>query len=172
MTQLPNNTTNNLPDSAEPIQPEPSKQDKFISYLFTEQTIKDAARKAGYAESTCASVTYTMLKDPKFQDKLRQYAIQNNLLALPQIARIEKKGLDALENDINKYPKFRDILKQTKQISGLLAQDTQPAVPTINIRSIEHLQVILGDQVSRRTLMLDKPPKAQAVVVEQSVDEW
>ena len=155
MTQLPDNTTNNLPEPTEP-----TKQDKFISYLFTEQTIKDAARKAGYAESTCASVTYTMLKDPKFQDKLRQYAINNDLLSLPVIAKIENKCLNLVDANPEKYPKFKEIFRQKKQVAGILAQDTTPAVPTINIKSIEHLQVVLGDQVHRRVLTLDKPVKA------------
>ena len=145
MTKLLDNTGNDTPEPTEP-----TKQDKFISHLFTEPTIKDAARKAGYAESTCASVTYTMLKDPKFQDKLRQYAIANDLLSVPQLQRIESKCLKLVEDSPEKYPKFKEIFRQKKQIAGLLAQDAVPAQPTINIKTIEHLQVVVGDAVQKR----------------------
>jgi len=158
MTQLPNNTTNNLPEPTEP-----SKSDQLIRYLFSEPDIKAAAIKAGYAESTASKHIYTMIKDPKFQDRLRQYAIANDLLSVPQLQKIENSCLKLVEANPEKYPKFKEIFRQKKQVAGLLAQDTTPAVPTINIRSIEHLQVVLGDQVHKRVLTLDKPVKAQDV---------
>ena len=159
MTQLPDNTTNNLPELAEP-----SKQDRFISALFAYPTIQEAAHAAGYSNKSVTSHVYTLLKNPAFITKMREHAIANNLIALPTIARIEKKCLEIVEREPENYPKYKEIFRQTKQISGLLAQDTQPVQPTINIKSIEHLQVVLGDQVHKRTLTLDKPVKAQDMV--------
>ena len=159
LTQLPNNTTNNLPDSAEP-----TKQDKFISALFTYPTIQEAAHAAGYSNKSVTSHVYTLLKNPLFITKMREYAINNDLMELPALARIERKCLQLVEDEPEKYPKFKDIFRQKKQIAGILAPDATPALPTINIRSIEHLQVVLGDQVSQRVLTLDKPPKAQDMV--------
>ena len=136
----------NLPTTEQPQ----DMQDKLVSLLFTESTIKDAGLKAGYAPTTCSSTIYTLLKQPAFQNKLRQYAIQNDLLSLPQLAKIESKCLDVVANNPEKYPKFKEIFRQKKQVAGLLAPDAVPAQPTINIRTIEHLQVVVGDAVQKR----------------------
>ena len=145
MTQTDND---NLPTTAEI-----SKSEQLIGYLFTEPDIKSAAIKAGYAESTASKSIYTMIKQPEFQNRLRQYAIQNDLLSLPQLAKIESKCLKLVEDSPEKYPKFKEIFRQKKQIAGLLAQDAVPAQPTINIKTIEHLQVVVGDAAQKRLAM-------------------
>ena len=142
MTQ---NNNDNLPTTTKT-----SKSEQLIGYLFTEPDIKAAAIKAGYAESTASKSIYTMIKQPEFQNRLRQYAIQNDLLSLPQLAKIESKCLKLVEDSPEKYPKFKEIFRQKKQIAGLLAQDAVPAQPTINIKTIEHLQVVVGDAVQKR----------------------
>jgi hypothetical protein len=49
-----------------------------------------------------------------------------------------------LQDKPQELPKFAAILKQKKQIAGLLQQDTTPTAPTINIKEV-------------RTLMLNVP---------------
>ena len=157
LTQLPDKTTELIPTA--PL----TKQEQLIRYLYTEPTAEQAAIKAGYAPSTASGTIYTLIKKPEFQKRLLEYAIANDILDLPNLAKIENKCLNLLHDNPEQYPRFKEIFRQKKQVAGLLAQDAQPVQPTINIRSIEHLQVVLGDQVHKRTLMLDKPAKAQDV---------
>ena len=127
-----------------------SKQDKFVSALFSYPTIQEAAHAAGYSNNSVTSHVYVLLKKPDFIAKLREYAIANDLMELPALARIERKCLELVENSPKEYPKFKEIFRQKKQIAGLLAQDAVPAQPTINIKTIEHLQVVVGDAVQKR----------------------
>jgi len=106
MTQ---NNNDNLPTTTKT-----SKSEQLRGYLFTEPDIKAAAIKAGYAESTASKSIYTMIKQPEFQNRLRQYAIQNDLLSLPQLAKIESKCLKLVEDSPEKYPKFKEIFRQKK----------------------------------------------------------
>ena len=129
---------------------EPAKQDLLIRYLFTEPNTLQAAIKAGYAESTANSTIYTLIKKPEFQTRLREYAIANDLLSVPQLQKIENSCLKLVEADPKQYPKFKEIFRQKKQIAGLLEQDTQPRQPMINIRSIENLQVVVSGDLEKR----------------------
>ncbi|MFC1488575.1 hypothetical protein ACFL6B_01875 [Thermodesulfobacteriota bacterium] len=127
-------------DQMELIPKSESKQDKLIRYLFSEPTIKQAALKAGYAESTAENHIYTMIKKPAFLNKLKEYAVQHDIIDLGQIARIETKILNQVEQNINEYPKFKDIFRQKKQIAGILSSDEQrPMIQTINIKDMRVL---------------------------------
>jgi len=139
--------TDNLPNTT--TEPH-TKQDKFIAALFTTPTIKEAANIAGYSQSSRTSFVYDLVKRPEFAAKLREYAIANDLQTLPIIAQIEDRCIQVVAENPEKYPKFKEIFRQKKQIAGILAQDTQPTQPTVNIRTIESLQIVVGESVVKR----------------------
>jgi hypothetical protein len=134
-----NQPDDNLPEST------PDREDLLIRNLFLCKTPREAARKAGYSESyTESGLIYRRLKSPKLQEKIRQYAIANELLNIPAILDLERGAIKYLQDKPQELPKFAAILKQKKQIAGLLQQDTTPTAPTINIKEV-------------RTLMLNVP---------------
>lgn len=142
-----------LPESVQKLTP---KQQSLIQNLFTEKTIIAAAEKAGYKTDSIPSNVYLMVRTPEFQRKMLEYAKANNILDLPQIHRIEAQALNDLERNPENYAKYKDILKQKKQVAGLLAPDTQPVQATVSIQSVQNMQVVVGDTVSDR---LKKPGK-------------
>ena len=138
--------TKNLPTNT------PTKQDKFIAALFVTQTIQEAAKIAGYSQNSRTSFVYDLVKRPEFAAKMRGYAIANDLQTLPQIARIEQICLDQVEKNPENYPKYRDIFRQKKVVTGLMDSDEAPRQPTINIKTIENLQVVVGGDLARRLM--------------------
>ena len=55
--------------------------------------------------------------------------------------RLEHKALEHLEGKPDQLPKFAAILKQKKQIAGLLSQDVAPAQATISIGQVSNLML-------------------------------
>lgn len=137
MTQLPALTT----EPEKPEEPE-SKQDKLLQYLFSEPTPMAAQVKAGYSPKS--TMVYQLIRKPDFQQRMRDYATQNDLLSMPLIQSIEAKCLKEVERDPQNYRIYKDVFKQKKQIAGLLAQDTAPPPPPgVSIGTIERMQVIV-----------------------------
>jgi hypothetical protein len=137
-----NSTANddNLPD---PFQA-PNREDLFIQYLFMLGNTTEAAMKAGYSATYAYTAIRKRFKDVKFLDKIREYARTHELVdSIPKILKIENKCLTYLETqaDPSEIPKFAAILKQKKQIAGLLQQDTTPTAPTINIKEVRNLML-------------------------------
>jgi phage terminase small subunit len=126
------------------------QQQKLLACLFTEPNIKDAARKAGYTESSVSSTVYGTIKKPKFQQAILQYATENNLLNIPVIAQIEGKILKEVLKKPAKYKNYKEVFKQTKQIAGLLSAEERPQSTVINIKSIGKVQVALSDIAAKR----------------------
>lgn len=130
---------NTTPDNL----PTPQDQEAlFIHNLFIESSITQAALKAGYSESSAKSHIYTKLRQPKFQEKIRDYARTHELVnSVPTILRLEENALKYLEDKPEELPKFSALLKQKKQIAGLLSQDAAPAQPMISIGQVATLML-------------------------------
>ena len=133
---MTDNNSDNLP--TEPI----NQEELFIRNLFIEPSITQAALNAGYSESSAKSHIYTKLRQPKFQEKIRDYARQHELIdSVPTILRLENQALKYLEDKPEELPKFASILKQKKQIAGLLSQDVAPQQATISIGAVANLML-------------------------------
>jgi hypothetical protein len=131
-----NQPDDNLPEST------PDREDLLIRNLFLCKTPREAAKKAGYSDSyTESGLIYRRLKSPKMQEKIRRYAIANELLNIPAILDLERGAIKYLQDKPQELPKFAAILKQKKQIAGLLQQDVVPTAPTINIKEVRNLML-------------------------------
>jgi len=120
-----------------------SKEDKLVRNLFLYETTYEAAIKAGYTENTAKSTIYTKIKKERFRNKIRDYAVANDLLEIPIIAHIERKILKAVNKNIKDYPKYKDVFKQKKKVAGILADDTAPVQQMITIQACEKVQINL-----------------------------
>jgi hypothetical protein len=123
---------------SEPI----DRETAFLRNLFIEPNVLQAAIKAGYSEGYANGPLYNRLKTPKFQAKLREYATTHELIdSVPLILKLEHNALKWLQDKPEELPKFASILKQKKQIAGLLSQDTAPAQATISIGQVANLML-------------------------------
>jgi hypothetical protein len=145
----------NHPEASQSVNP-PTKQELFIRNLFLYETPFQAAIAAGYTESTAKATIYTQLKSKKLQDKIRDYAKTHELLNIPKVLRLEDKALDYLIDKPQELPKFAALLKQKKQIAGLLHQDVTPQVPTISIGEVQNLMLNVSSNAALPLINDDK----------------
>ena len=127
-----------------------TREDKLIRNLYICKTVYEAAILAGYSENTAKSTIYTKLKNERFKNKIRDYAISNDLLSLPKIAYIENQILNHLMENPLDTPKYSQTLKQKKKVAGILGEDVPQAPQVINIKSIEKVQVMVTDMLKQR----------------------
>ena len=119
-----------------------NREDIFIQNLFICDSTLQAALKAGYSESYATGSLYAKIKHPKFQAKIREYAVTHELInSVPKIMHLESKALEYLQDKPDQLPKFASILKQKKQIAGLLSQDAAPAQAMISIGQVSNLML-------------------------------
>jgi hypothetical protein len=132
-----------LPALQDPLPDIPlDRESLLIRYLFTEPNVFQAAIKAGYSEGYADGPLHNRIKSPKLQEKIREYARQHELInSVPLIMRLEHKALEYLADKPSELPKFSAILKQKKQIAGLLSQDVQPQQATISIGQVSNLML-------------------------------
>ena len=138
-TAINTDSVDNIPSIvSEPI----DRETLFIRYLFTEPNVVSAAIKAGYSEQYSSGPLYGKLKTPKFQAKLREYATTHELIdSVPLILKLEHNALKWLDGKPEELPKFASILKQKKQIAGLLSQDVAPQQATISIGQVANMML-------------------------------
>jgi hypothetical protein len=118
------------------------RESAFIRNLFVEPNLLQAALKAGYSEGYASGPLYNRVKQPKFQAKIREFAVTHELIdSVPTILRLEHQALKYLDGKPEELPKFSALLKQKKQIAGLLSQDAAPAQPMININQVANLML-------------------------------
>jgi hypothetical protein len=131
------------PDSLPSITSDPvDRESLFIRNLFIEPNVLQAALKAGYSEGYATGPLYNRLKSPKLQQRIREYATTHELVdSVPLILKLEHNALKYLEDKPQELPKFASILKQKKQIAGLLSQDVQPQQATISIGQVSNLML-------------------------------
>jgi hypothetical protein len=134
-TSLPDTFPISIPTNQE-------REDAFIRNLFIEPSVVAAALKAGYPQTSATSWVYQRLRNPKFQERIREYARQHELVeSVPTIMRLEHNALKYLADKPQELPKFASILKQKKQIAGLLAADSAPTQATISIGQVANLML-------------------------------
>ena len=137
---MENNTTNsnmsdNLPTTLD-------QEAAFIRNLFLFPSITQAALESGYSESSAKSHIYTKLRQPKFQEKIREYARTHELIeSIPTILRLENNALKYLDGKPEELPKFAALIKQKKQIAGLLSQDSPVSQAMISIGQVANLML-------------------------------
>ena len=159
--------TDNLP--VEPI----DRDTLFALELFKDPSnVSAAAIRAGFPESTAnQGFIYSKVKSPAFQELLKQTAIANDFKHLALVYGIEDKALTAAYNEaviddktaITNISKLKHILKQKKQITGILRDDIQP--PKTTTINIQELRLIHSN------LLPDTGIKAQDIVTVTPVDD-
>ena len=122
-----------------------TREQKFIRNLFICSSIQEAGLKAGYSANTSKSTLYVKIRSPRFQQKVRDFAIANDIMCLPRIARIEDQVLRHLEKHPLDLPKYKDTVRQKKQVAGLLNPDAQPSQPMADIRNIQQLMIQINN---------------------------
>lgn len=137
-----------------------TKEDKLIRNLFIYPSKYQAGIQAGYSESYCKGPLYQRVKTEKFQRKIIDYAIANDILSLPKVAYIENKVLDHLMDNPLDSHKYKDVMRQKKQVSGLLQHDDAPQQPIVHIGSIRELSIQLQ---SKRMEQIDNIPEAEVI---------
>jgi phage terminase small subunit len=119
------------------------KREKLLRLLPFYNSIPEAARAAGYSEYSATSNVYTLVKSPKFQNKLREYYNAQTLCMLPKLVKIENDVIDKCLKDVDSVPKFKDTLKQIKQSSGVLAPEQGPGSTVINVSGVRQFMLQL-----------------------------
>ena len=135
-----------------------TKQSIFYLYWLFGFPVKSCADKAGYAESYGYKLVEKYKKVPKLRQSVDQ--ILNMFperyrsvckLRLPQIAEIEGKALQEYENKPKLAIQKPALLKQVKQAGGIDLGEPDTAKPiTINIKSIERVQIAVGDMLRKK----------------------
>ena len=132
----------NEPLNTETLPTPLDRESQFIRNLFVEPNLLQAALKAGYSESYANSQIYQRIRSPKLQEKIREYARTHELIeSVPTILRLEHQALKYLDGKPEELPKYAALLKQKKQIAGLLAQDVIPQQATISIGAVANLML-------------------------------
>jgi len=121
---------------------EATREELFIRNLFLDMGVKDAARQAGYSESYLSSSLYKRFRSPRFQNKIKDFAISLNYSFLPKVLNIHRLGLEAIEKDlreggVEKASKLKHISRDSLRMAGLLNEDNKPAVSFVNIHSLQ-----------------------------------
>jgi phage terminase small subunit len=128
------------------------KQQRFIDNLHNYRSLKLAAKAAGYSKKTSHNITQHIKSCPGLMSALRTFYQDNATLLLHDMTLIDKNVMEFCKdkNNVEKVPKFTHSLKQIKQVAGVLAEDTTPRQPTVNIANIEKVQVAIGDMLTKR----------------------
>jgi hypothetical protein len=141
----------------------PTREDLFIRNLYICKTPYEAALEAGYSKNYAKSGIYPKMRKKHFKEKIISYAVENDIMALPKIAYIENQVLDHLMEHPLEESNHKHILKQKKQIAGILGQELPPPKqPTVNIGELKVFwqQALTG--------LEDKPKPVDAVIVEDT----
>jgi len=135
-----------------------SKLYKFCTYWLFGFPIKVCAAKVGYSEAYGYKIVQRYKKQPNLRQSVDQIL---NLfperyrsvckLRLPQIAEIEGKALQEYEDKPKLAIQKPQLLKQIKQAGGVdLSEADTPKSTTINIKTIEKIQVAMSDMLRKR----------------------
>nr|BDD44331.1 hypothetical protein 8 [Desulfobacterales bacterium] len=124
-----------------------TREEQFIRNLCLYDSTRDAAIAAGYSKSYANGPLYQRLKNPDFQNKIREYYIQHSRLVLPKILKLNNKIIEYLvdRDNFKETPKYKDTLRQILQVSGLLQTDKAEPTQTINYIEIRKLMTNLHE---------------------------
>lgn len=142
------------PQDKEKPSPLTDKQLALIDNLSKYPTWYEAAKASDYAESTSKNIKQIMTRYPAFMEQLRDKYMNNSTLALVDIGLIEENVLNHCKQkgNVGDVPKHVPMLKQIKQSAGVLKDDHVSKTTTINIQSIEKVQVAIGDMLRTRMI--------------------
>lgn len=99
-------------------------QAKLLESIPKCRTLNDAARMAGYSETSAENIQGIIAKSEKLRNGIKQLYLDNNYPQLFQISNIEQQIIDLCQTDIQEVPKFKSVLKEIKQQTGILQHDT------------------------------------------------
>jgi len=106
------------------------------------------------------------MKTERFKDKIREYAIANDVRSLPKIGYIEDRIIDYLMDNPLEASKHKHILKQKKQIAGILGQELPtPEQPMVNLG---RLQVFWSNMIESRQKEFESKAITEAEIVEDT----
>ena len=135
-----------------------SKKQRFHMYRMFNLPIKTCAKLAGYKPSYGYQLVREYRDNPNVARTVQQ--IISDMpeayrsvcrLRLAQVAEIEGKALDEYEGDPKLAIDKPQLLKQVKQAGGVdLNEQDQTVKQTINIKSIEKVQVMVADMLKKR----------------------
>ena len=126
--------------------PQDTMESRFIENLGIYRDHIEAARKAGYAESTAKNIKALKLNDPKFLNKLRERYKGFSAWNLIGLSAIEAKAIEHLsslepEDILKSLPSLRGTLRDIKAAAGVLADESPDRAKTVNINNIKQLMV-------------------------------
>lgn len=138
---------NVLPLPSDPIVPEVVNEDEerenaFIRYLFLGLGVTDAASKAGYSKSYAESAVYQKFKSPRFQDKIRDYAVSTNAQTIPKVCDLYRIAVNQLykeaqNGELENLSKLRHIPRQILEIGRILTPEQGQVANYVNIEQIQ-----------------------------------
>ena len=146
-------TTDDIQDTHDATGKELSKverdqllEERFIENLSIYRNPVEAARKAGYSESTALNIRSVKLRNPKFLDRLRQHYKTASTHRILDIGAVEESLLQYLtsldgETIAAKLPSLRGTLRDIKAAAGVLADEGPEGAKTVNINNIKQLMV-------------------------------
>lgn len=149
INQLSDIVTENGSDTSE------NKESKFAMAYLDCHDVREAGRRAGYAESVLSSgYLYGKFKNPRFQEIFRSIAIARDYQDLAFVYSLERKALQEAVKQATDKPatalenisKLKVTTKQKKQIIGLLGQDTPQPTQTLNVTNIQKLMVAIHNE--------------------------
>ena len=144
------------------------KLDKFLLLWLLGFSGKAAALSAGYSPSYAASGILKQLKTPKLRERIEEITSimpekYKSLcrLRLIDVAEVEQGILQEMKNNPSKAMKNPQILRQIKQSSGALADESQP-LQSIHIETLQILQQNQLTTIEDRLVEMEKEDDKQA----------
>ena len=122
---------------------DPEREQRFIENLFLYQDHIEAARQAGYSESTAKNIKALKLNNPLFIDRLKKSYTARKVNHLIHIHAIETAALEEYAKEPDKAIKYPALLKDIRKAAGI-DQDDGPKQTIINIKGIRELNIQLG----------------------------
>jgi hypothetical protein len=129
-----------------------SQEDRFIIEYLDCRDVREAGKRAGYADSVMTSgYLYGKFKNPKFQEKFRSVAIARDYQDMAFVYSLERQALeeavrqatDKPESALQNISKLKHTLREKKRIVGILADDNAPVQPMITIKAAKNVQLNL-----------------------------
>lgn len=124
-----------------------SRKDRCLSYVMLGLPFAKAAIKAGYKPSYAKGKLYRVFKtSPEWESKINEILQRVPerfrrlcIARLPLVADIEGRALELMRKQPELAVKHPQLLRQSKQVAGLLADDGAPVQQTININELRLL---------------------------------
>ena len=126
----------------------------LLDNLTKYTSIQEAAKAAGYSDKTASNIKALIKRSPALMNRIKDIYLANTVTQLHDIMVIEDNVLSHCKEkgNVDNVPKHAQMLKQIKQSAGVLDQDQAPKAVTININTIEKIQVAMADVLRSRMI--------------------